>query len=80
MDTLNRKQHSIPTLKSLYSAAVPENMCGIHAIETNPSRTLLATGGQNPNDVAVYRLPTLDPVFIGEVSFHFIEYWIDLYE
>jgi WD repeat-containing protein 40A len=72
----------IPALKSSdHSYTVPENHnCGIHAIQRNPSGTLLATGAENPADIAVYRLPSFEPVTVGQCGHKdwiFALQWLD---
>ena len=67
-DVNTRHMDQIPSLQSSENSFPSDSDCGIHAIEINPSRTLLATGAKNASDVAIYRLPTLDPILVGEVS------------
>ncbi|XP_050400542.1 DDB1- and CUL4-associated factor 12 [Patella vulgata] len=66
LDLLNSQLTRIPTLKSSEDSIPADCPCGIHSVAVNPSRTLLATGASNTNDIAVYKLPTFDPVCVGE--------------
>lgn len=64
-DVNMRRVDAIPTLSNGNTNG-HEIQNGIHSIQINPSRTLLATGARHSTDIAIYRLPTLDPVCIGE--------------
>lgn len=64
-DVNMRRVDAIPTLHN-NRGTNPDTQSGIHACQINPSRTLLATGARHSADIAIYRLPTLDPVCIGE--------------
>jgi hypothetical protein len=69
-DVVTQKLDQIPSLQGRRdSITLPQDQqCGIHSVQINPSKTLLATGARNSSEIAVYRLPTLDPVCVGEVS------------
>ena len=70
-DIVKRDIYAIPLLKSsIYTSNHTENQCGIHSLAINPSKTVLATGSENTNDVAFYSLPTFDPLALGEVLKH----------
>lgn len=60
----SHKLDQIPLIKG--HAADQQN--GIHSLKINPSRTLLATGAYNSNEIAIYELPTLNPIVLAEVN------------
>lgn len=66
LDVSNHKSFNIPTISSSAETHPATTSCGIHAVEVNPSRTVLATTGENANDIAFYKLPTLEPLAVGE--------------
>ncbi|VVD03974.1 DDB1- and CUL4-associated factor 12 homolog [Leptidea sinapis] len=65
-DVRSRALDSIPTLRPRTPWPGADHQTGIHALQINPSKTMLATGARNSCELAIYRLPTLDPVCVGE--------------
>ena len=68
LDVLSGWKVAIPVLEGSSHSPMPEMNCGIHSIKISPDRELLASSGYNPNHLAVYRIPSFDPVCIGEVG------------
>ncbi|GFO34255.1 Ddb1- and cul4-associated factor 12-like [Plakobranchus ocellatus] len=66
MDVNTKQLTHKPSLKSSSQSTAAECPCGIHSIAINPSCTMLATGGENTNDLAIYELPSFDPICVGE--------------
>ncbi|XP_015117989.1 DDB1- and CUL4-associated factor 12 [Diachasma alloeum] len=71
-DVATQKLDQIPSLHGRQGNSnggpVVEAQAGIHSVQINPSRTLLSTGARHSNEIAIYRLPTLDPVCVGETG------------
>lgn len=66
----NLKSHEldqIPSIKGQVEGADTEQN-GIYALQINRSRTLLATGAYNSNEIAVYSVPTFDQIALTKVS------------
>ncbi|XP_070541875.1 DDB1- and CUL4-associated factor 12-like [Ptychodera flava] len=66
LDLQTKQKFQIPLLKGEGDTLSETRTGGIHSITINPSRMLLATGGEDPNTPAVYKLPTFDPVCLGK--------------
>lgn len=73
MDTLTGQYSVQDPIKSPPKSINIQDHCGIHSISINPSRTLLATGADHVNDLAIYSLPDLNPLAVGYKAHH---YWI----
>ncbi|KAK7575919.1 hypothetical protein V9T40_012205 [Parthenolecanium corni] len=79
-DVLTKAVDQIPCLVGHRENVGPEDHNGIHAVSINPSKSLIATGGKNANEVGIYKLPTLDPAYIGEEAHNdsiFDIVWLD---
>ncbi|CAH1731248.1 unnamed protein product [Aphis gossypii] len=61
----NVKSHKLDQIPSIKGHAA-DQQSGIYSLKINPSRTLLATGAYNSNEIAVYRLPLFDPIALAE--------------
>lgn len=46
LDVQTKHMTQIPSLAPSPRSLPPDSQCGIHSIQINPSRTLLATGGK----------------------------------
>lgn len=66
IDVNNGDRVQIPILKTSGKYKIEGENCGIHSIKINPSRNLLVTGAEEPHEVAVYKLPSFEPVCTGE--------------
>lgn len=73
-DVNTRKLDQIPLLRGSRDQQPAQEVCGIHSARLNPSKTLLVTGAKNPNELAIYRLPTMDPLCVGEVILNILQW------
>lgn len=57
-------------LLSNNSSIISSDITGIHCMQASGDQQYLATGGANPNEIAVYKLPEITPYVLGQVSLY----------
>jgi len=73
----NKKHYFMPVLDSRFDT---DASGGLYSIAINPSKTMLATGTRKGNDIAIYKLPSLDVLYLlekGHSDFIFDIKWLD---
>lgn len=65
VDVTSGKRVLIPCLGSPPVSTGSRSTCGIHNVCCSPSHEWLATGGANPNHLALYHLPEFQPISLG---------------
>uniref|UniRef100_U3KPL5 DDB1- and CUL4-associated factor 12 beta-propeller domain-containing protein n=1 Tax=Oryctolagus cuniculus TaxID=9986 RepID=U3KPL5_RABIT len=71
LDVYSGQITRLPLIRDMVpTVAIAQLGCGIHSLELNPSKTLMATGGENPNSLAIYHLPSLEPMCLGDRRGH----------
>ena len=68
IDLGDGRKLEIPRLSKAGAVPSSTTSCGIHCVSVSPGGDYIATGGQNPNYLALYSLPHILPLVLGEVS------------
>ena len=58
----------IPTLSNYTRSLERAPSSGIHSVAVSPNMKYVSTSGAHPNDLAIYQLPELAPLLLGQVG------------
>jgi hypothetical protein len=68
IDVGDGRKLEIPRLSKAGPLPSSTNSCGIHSVSVSHGGEYIATGGHNPNYLALYSLPHILPLALGEVG------------
>ena len=75
VDITTNTVFNIPLLKNSGSECVLD-VAGVHCMELSDDGRYVCTGGANPNELAVYKLPEMTPYVLGQVEYHHAIYYM----